>query len=267
MSVLSPVIENRVPLAPLPTLIKSRLQVLSDIRAVIIDIYGTLVISGSGEVGTADMTDQDNQSVRARIEQVNSARTSDANPRPEIEILDIWRYVIAQSGRPEVADDPNAVARMAAEFEARCNPTWPMPDAKATLQQIADSGRKLGIVSNAQVYTIPIVEDMIGGPLESMFELDLCHFSNRYRASKPGSLMFDRLIQALDREGIRPEQAVYVGNDMLNDVFAANRAGLRTALFAADDRSLRLREDHASCKNLDADVVLTGWDQLVQCFG
>ncbi|WP_404304989.1 HAD family hydrolase [Neorhodopirellula lusitana] len=266
MSPLAPVIQNRQPLEPIPTSATAQLKTLPDVQAVIIDIYGTLVISGSGEVGTADCADNDNHAIRQRIQEVNSARLSESNPRPEVELLDIWQHVLVQSNRLDVANDPHAVATMMAELEARNNPTWPMPGAKDALDEVARSGRKLGIVSNAQAYTVPIVEDLIGGPLETVFELDLCHFSNRYLASKPGTLMFDRLVASLARIGLRPNQAVYVGNDMLNDVFAANQAGLQTALFAADSRSLRLREDHAACENLLPDVVLTAWNQLVQCF-
>lgn len=252
---------------PIPTDLPPRIVKLQDIRAVIIDIYGTLVISSSGEVGTADENDQDNQLVRQEIERINSKRKSELNPRPEVEILDVWRTVLAQTDRQPIADQPAAVAEIATRYEARTNPTSPMPGGNEVLTELHRSDIQLGIVSNAQFYTIPLVEDVIGGPLVKRFELDFCHFSNRYRSSKPGTLMFDRLVQAMRRRGIEPGQAIYVGNDMLNDVYAANQAGLKTALFAADARSLRLREDHAACADLSADVVLTHWDQLLQCLG
>lgn len=251
---------------PIPTNTLPRLKKLADVRAVIIDIYGTLVISGTGEVGTADENDVENQRLRREIERVNSARKSETNPRPEVEILDIWRRVLVESKSDELANDPQEIARIASEFENRTNPTGPMPGGAEVLLKLQSLGMKLGIVSNAQFYTIPLVESVIGGPLERRFERDLCHFSNRYRASKPGTLMFDRLVKSLARLKLRPEQAVYVGNDMLNDVYAAKCAGLQTALFAADARSLRLREDHPACHNLSSDVVLTRWDQLLECW-
>lgn len=250
---------------PIPTNIPPRLKKLKDVRAVIIDIYGTLVISGTGEVGTADENDVENQLLRREIERVNSARNSETNPRPEVEILDVWRRVLTESNRNDLANDPHEVARIAGEFENRTNPTGPMPGGAEVLLKLQSLGMKLGIVSNAQFYTITLIESVIGGPLERRFERDLCYFSNRYRASKPGTLMFDRLVESLVRMKLRPEQAVYVGNDMLNDVYAAKNAGLQTALFAADARSLRLREDHPACGNLSSDVVLTRWDQLLEC--
>ncbi|MBB3206893.1 putative hydrolase of the HAD superfamily [Rhodopirellula rubra] len=292
---LLPVIDNRRILEPLATDMQPRLSRLDGIRVVVLDVYGTLVISGSGEVGTAEdkrETEDDSnpvtdpisiaasaagvtnlgqlptmQRVRARIERVNQSRLFETNPRPEIEILDIWRAEWVEAGRPDIASDPPLVCEIAARVESIANPTWPMPGAADALQTLHARGLLLGIVSNAQVFTIPLVEDLIGGPLESCFELNLCHFSNRYRASKPGPLMFDRLVRELARRNIAPEQAVYVGNDMLNDVFAAKNAGLKTALFAGDARSLRLRQDHASCADLSSDVVMTSWNHLVECLG
>ena len=40
------------PLRPLPTGQKSRLERLPDIRAVLFDVYGTLFISASGDIGS-----------------------------------------------------------------------------------------------------------------------------------------------------------------------------------------------------------------------
>ncbi|MCM2373114.1 HAD family hydrolase [Aporhodopirellula aestuarii] len=286
-------IDNRRPLEPAPTEIETQLSSLGNVRVVVLDVYGTLIISGSGDVGTAEDVPTATASpigshdpvaqavsasgvkvldhlpsmeqIRARIERVNRSRLFDTNPRPEVEILDIWRAEFIEAGRSDIALDPPLLANIVAWFESMMNPTWPMPGAAEALDHLHASGKSLGIVSNAQVFTIPLVEDLIDGPLESRFDLNLCHFSNRYRASKPGPLMFDRLVREMARRNIAAEEAVYVGNDMLNDVFAAKNAGLKTALFAGDARSLRLRQDHPSCADLSADVVITSWNHLLEC--
>ena len=52
--------ELSTPLDPQPTDYPERLQELDGVRAVIFDIYGTLLISGSGDVGAAsDETDRE----------------------------------------------------------------------------------------------------------------------------------------------------------------------------------------------------------------
>ena len=49
-------------------------------------------------------------------------------------------------------------------------------------------------------------------------------------------------VGALGKNGVAPGEVLYVGNDMLNDVYAAGQVGFRTALFAGDQRSLRMRQ-------------------------
>ena len=54
----------------------------------------------------------------------------------------------------------NKSSRLATAFEARANSTWPMPGAGELIQRLSDSGIKLGIVSNAQVFTPELVTDL-----------------------------------------------------------------------------------------------------------
>ena len=95
--------------------------------------------------------------------------------------------------------------------------------------------------------------------------MDLCVFSYRYRQAKPGPRLFEVLQRALEQRGLAPDETLYVGNDMLNDVWAASQAGLKTAWFAGDRRSCRARTDDARCQSLRPDLVLTELVQLLQC--
>ena len=66
----------------------------------------------------------------------------------------------------------------------------------------------------------------------------------------------------MKRRGIAPAQVLLVGNDMLNDVLPAWKTGMRTALFAGDERSLRLREGDPRLDVFGPDLVLTDLGQL-----
>ncbi len=59
-----------------------------------------------------------------------------------------------------------------------------------------------------------------------------------------------------------PEEILYLGNDIRNDIWPAQAEGFRTALFAGDRRSLRLRADDPDCGNVRPDWVVTGLEQL-----
>ncbi|WDQ16736.1 HAD family hydrolase [Rhodopirellula sp. P2] len=304
-----PLLPNPVAVPPeLAPLTQPKLIDLREIQVILLDVYGTLVISGSGDVGTADDAKHDaanrwirdaatqagvqdrtgiptSDQLRTQIVATNESARSEANPKPEVDILEIWRRVLQANQREDLATNPKILAAWICGVEGRSNPVWPMPGAGDALMAMQAKGRRLGIVSNAQFYTPLIVQDLIAkrsqdtkrgtssdsvertiaGDLSSVFDLNACHFSYRYRTAKPGPLLFERAIAQLRGTGILPEQVLYIGNDMLNDVWAAKQFGLRTALFAGDGRSLRLRTEDARCEKCLPDMVLTHWDQIVEC--
>jgi len=62
--------------------------------------------------------------------------------------------------------------------------------------------------------------------------------------------------------GIMPGNVLYVGNDMLNDIYTAHNSGFQTCLFAGDRRSLRLRTDRPECASLKPDAIIKELNQL-----
>lgn len=282
-------LSHRQPMKPTATDVIAQTASLGDIKAVIFDVYGTLVISGSGDVGSAETSKSSVslagvlseagihispqgktlltvETLHQSIAQLNDARRSESCPKPEVDIAEAWRSML--TGFVDESDrQSNRVVAAAAMHEAAANPTWPMPGATELLASLQSLDLKVGIVSNAQVFTPPLVADLLGDSDFSSegFEPDLCFFSNRFRQAKPGPRLFDGLRESLSRHGIQPHQAVYVGNDMLNDVWAASMAGLKTAWFAGDGRSCRPRSDDPRCRSLRPDVVLTDLAQLLDC--
>jgi putative hydrolase of the HAD superfamily len=81
--------------------------------------------------------------------------------------------------------------------------------------------------------------------------------------AKPGPGLFARAAEVLAGRGIRPEQCLYVGNDMLKDVWAAGAAGFRTVLFAGDGRSLRLREGEKRVRGLRPSRIIRRLTELL----
>ena len=285
---LGAVIGNRHSMEPIRTNVDSRLERLQSIRAVIFDVYGTLLISGSGDVGAADRSDRSDAIVSAlkasgcvlpadqipqpdelhtQIETLNDQRRSDNCPTPEVDIVAAWRRVLHHR-HVDFRDHATwNTIELAAEYESTVNPTWPMPGARRLLSDLKSAEIPLGVVSNAQIFTLPLLEDLLAERdlARGGFDLDLCMFSNRFRHSKPGPRLFEALATGLSRRGLRPDQALYVGNDMLNDIWAASQVGLKTAWFAGDARSCRRRADDSRCESLRPNLVLTELMQLSEC--
>ncbi len=277
------------PMAPRATATASTSEPLRGIRAVLFDVYGTLLMSGSGDVGVAAARD-DVGMLTASLEAVGLHPEPEAGARglelfrdtvlkshaqsrrrgidhPEVDIVEIWSHVLKtlrSRGLIRGESSEAVLYGVAIEYETRTNPVWPMPGCLALLATLRERpGTVLGIVSNAQFYTPLTLHALLGASTGELgIAPDLCAWSYRLGRAKPSVRMFDPVLTGLKSRGISPEEAVYVGNDMLNDVWTANRAGLRTVLFAGDARSLRLREDDWRCRSVAPTAVIQRLDQL-----
>ncbi|UCF95935.1 MAG: HAD family hydrolase [Spirochaetaceae bacterium] len=278
------------PLAPIPTEQQPRLWRLPHIRALLFDVYGTLFISASGDIGTSDIeahgralgqvmealkiTVDHNTAVRAATTLVQAIiRTHEqlkdqGRTYPEVDIRTIFLEVLGYLRSKGVVLEESSrqfCEILAVEYECRINPTWPMPGLADTLQCLRERGNLLGIVSNAQFYTPLLFPAHLDQTLESLgFDPDLCVWSYRHLEAKPSPNLFRRALEALQRRGIEPAQVLYVGNDRINDVWPAAQSGMRTALFAGDRRSFRPRREDLRGRDMREDVVLTEFSQLLE---
>jgi len=159
--------------------------------------------------------------------------------------------------------DRGRIRRFAFEYELIVNPVYPMPHLFDLLKTCREQSLSTGIISNAQFYTVDILEWFLGADLATIgFQERLLFLSYRHGCAKPSPVMFEKAADALARTAIEPGAVLYVGNDMLNDIHPARNAGFQTALYAGDRRSLRLREDDPRCKHLTADLIVTDLKQL-----
>ncbi len=268
------------PLAPRPTGLAPAGGLPSPPQAILFDVYGTLLVSSAGDISTnagvgRKAADPPRRSALAELEQAPAGiagRLKDliaawhASQRragidvPEVRIDRIWMTLLAGQSRRQARE-------AALIWELTVNPVWPMPGASAVLDTARRAGLVLGLVSNAQFFTPLILEHLFKGSLEALgFAPRLRIFSYRLGRAKPSPVLFTTAAQALAELGIQPAATLYVGNDMLNDVWAATRAGFQTALFAGDARSLRLRRDDGRCAGLTPDLVITDLTQLPNHF-
>lgn len=274
------------PIEPISTGITLDLHPINGVETVLFDIYGTLLISGSGDVGTAAATDSSEaltQSlivsgyegdheragelgpalIRAEIAQWHEAARDDGIEYPEVEISRVWKKIIKKFqtlGLLKADDDPQKILRLAVEYECRVNPVWPMPGALETIEFLKARGFRLGIVSNAQFYTPLILEALLGKSVKTLgFDPSLCVWSYKEHRAKPDIQLFQGLKKKTDLS-----KALYVGNDMLNDIWTATQAGCQTVLFAGDRRSLRLREHDSRCKKLTPTAIVDNLRQITE---
>lgn len=278
------------PMEPLPAGVPARLGRIDGIKAVLFDVYGTLLVSAAGDVGAGAAPDH--RALEAALEAASfSVLAASAGPRgitllehgirrsheaarrqgidaPEIDIEAVWRDVVATLAAEQLitgAPDAALVRRLAVEYECRVNPAWPMPGMAQAMADLRNAGLILGIVSNAQFFTPLLVEALHAGGLPALgFDPELCLWSWKLGMAKPSPRLYEHALRRLrERHAIRPAETLMVGNDAAKDVEPAARLGCRTALFAGDRRSLRGPES----SRRKADLVVTDLRQLTESLG
>jgi len=139
-----------------------------------------------------------------------------------------------------------------------------MPNLAEVLAACRKSKVRMGLISNAQFYTLLLFKWFLGADaIDLGFEDCLMFFSYRHGRAKPGGHLFELAVEQLRQMQVAPAAALYVGNDMRNDIHPAKAAGFLTALFAGDARSLRLRTGDPHCSGLTPDLVITDLGQLI----
>jgi putative hydrolase of the HAD superfamily len=269
---------------PIPTELQASTRKLKGLKAVIFDIYGTLFISGSGDISLARMDDRGpalrealvvagfrvNEArppkvadLHKAIQQHRQLRQAQGISYPEIRIEEVWEEWLTAAKTEEQISGEGDLQTAIVAYECKVNPCWPMPGLAALLDSLQASRVPLGIVSNAQFYTPLLFPALLDSPFEALpFAGSLCRWSYLEREGKPSTGLFQRLAGDLAKRGLAPEEALFLGNDMLNDIYPARQTGLRTALFAGDKRSLRLRKEDPRCRDLTPDAILTDLSQL-----
>ena len=275
----------------------------SRIHAVIFDIYGTLIISASGDIEEAEFSSDylrialaeaglavgPEFEVRANemllrimneyvktIDKFHAASIRKGILFPEVDIVKVWDTVLAQNLDRKILIKKNAgvdVRKLAFIFELLSNRVYPMPGMKETILALRKKNIILGIVSNAQFYTTLIMNYFLSGSTTDTediehFTPELSVFSYKTGRSKPDLSLFEIVRNGLESKfGITAERTLFVGNDMYKDVFPAGRIGFRTGFFAGDKRSCRPRKDKAECRDLKPDFVITRLEQLNSAIG
>jgi len=275
---------------PQPTGTSAKLSKPDGIKAVLFDVYGTLLISGSGDLSIARQTntgtairdafqtigqtiDTDigssalSELFFTTIEKSRSHLSANGIDYPDIDIRNIWLQIwekLYSDGIVSVEPQIEAIPLLSNEYECRVNPTWPMPHVMDILEVMRESGLVTGIVSNAQFFTPLLFEAHLHSSLSDLgFDKRICFFSYEQKVAKPSPMFFEKCMNTLYQlYSIRPEEALYVGNDMLNDIWPSQKLGFRTCLFAGDKRSLRWREENPFMKDVESDLIATDLIQL-----
>lgn len=209
-------------------------------RAIIFDVYGTLLEAPPGAVRPDARADQVIRGIvryfgfhppvsptTALHEAVQRHHAASPNPHPEVDLRELWREIL---GLPAGQDlTPLVIATEDARLPVRL-----MPGADEAIRRLAAAGVPLGLLSNAQCNTLRAL-----GDIGDLLNPGLTVLSYQHGMAKPSPELFQILTKRLAAQGIPACDCLYVGNDPLQDMVPASAAGFQTALYTGHPSSLR----------------------------
>lgn len=285
-------LEKLEKLEPVPTNTAVKIEKDKTIKALVFDIYGTLIISASGDIDKAEFSglhlkkalkssgiewdesiNQDKlmqQILQDFFAEVNKQQQESPYTYPEVDILKVWKDLIVQYQEKGLIKSKNlGLKQLAFHFELLSNKVFPMPGMKRIITTLYNRGLPLGIVSNAQFYSPMLMNyllnnELVEGAHITCFDPDISIYSYKEGRSKPDTFLYEKLAASLEKKyQLSPEEVLYIGNDMLKDIYPAKQIGFKTVLFAGDKRSLRLREDDKRVRETKPDHVIEQLDQIL----
>jgi len=214
-------------------------------RAVIFDLFGTLVDNFASSVG--QMHTELAAALAVLFEpfmqfwrQTSEMRTIGAFQTVEASIEHVCGVMGVQVGAEQMT---KAVA-IRLQYTRRA--LEPRPDAVATLARLRDQDYKVGLLSNCSI-EIPIL-----WPETTFADLVECPiFSCRERLKKPDPRIYHL---ACERLGVMPEHCLYIADGEDYELTAAAKVGLHPVLLRTSSQETR-RELHQETREWLGDTI------------
>ena len=282
------------PLSPISIDHATSLKKLSGIKCVAFDFYGTMFISGVGDIGIDEDPEGESEEIFRNsleaagftvndvsagtyglqvLEKTLARHKDEAKERgiayPEPEIREVWKDTLKEMAEQSMISgsvDESSIAKFAVEFEFRINAVWPVPNLAGILTNLKKQGLELAIISNSQFYTPLAFEAIIGQSPENFgFNKDLLVWSYKCGRKKPDTDFYADFVNRIQEQGMDPTEVLYVGNDINKDIKPAKYLGMHTALFVGDSRSIRHEESELKHLSLSPDLVIDRLSQIHKC--
>ncbi len=193
---------------------------------------------------------------------------------PEVDASGIWRKLLNRLGQKEYEYDkefygnPDELSdKMAYFFHANLQGVEAAPHALSALSAVAQAGVCQGLLADAQSFTMLQLLRALRrqGKLPSLgdlFSVDCMTLSFQEGVRKPSSSLYRICVEQFKEQGITASRVLHVGSRVRDDLIFAKRAGMRTALYAADQTSLQASKADMKNANLKPDRLLTDLTQI-----
>ena len=192
---------------------------------------------------------------------------------PEVAVEKVWEAIIKRLVQKDYKFDAalygslNEFSRKVAYFfHASLQGTACYPGASAALAHVAAAGLEQGLVGDGQCFTTVQLSRGLraeGGELPEMLTV----LSHGLRSRKPSERLFRKVVEELQAKGVSPAETLHVGSRIVQDLVPARRVGMKTALFAGDKTSLQATPEQLKEPASRPDVLMTELAQISEVVG
>ena len=290
--------------APVPARARPHLTPLPGIRAVLWNVYGTLLCISEGELrfevandfimeAALDKTIHEFKMWNAMsrkpgqpsaymreiyqkvLTELKLAPTA-GERHPDFAAERVWDSIIKKLFQKEYTFDAafygslNEYSRKIAYFfHASLQGTACYPGAAEALRSVSERGLAQGLLADGQCFTTVQLQRGLnrqeeGFDLIAVVPLTRRWLSCDHRCRKPSDNLFKAAVKGLREQGVEPHETLHVGSNLARDIVPAKKAGMRTGLFAGDKASLGATAEQLKDPQQRPDVLLTELTQIAQ---
>ncbi len=226
----------------------STIKILQNIKAVLFDVYGTLLIPTTPIFTTHSLSalfkdvglppllceislPQIASKIENQIQKYHNISKRKGILYPEVNIISIWQNILTdlqqQNLLKQKAINKITLYKLILLYELYANPHKPVHRISSLIRKLKNSHIVIGFVSNAQFYTplflkvFPETRELI-----DMADERLCLWSYKYGEAKPSPLLFEKAAAPLEKVfNIARKDVLFIGDSDECDRIPAIKCG------------------------------------------
>lgn len=214
------------------------------------------------------------QQYKSLLEQKQMTSTRHKGDVVEVDVREIWRTIVSRLEKKEYTydrgffgDRDELAEKIAYFFHASLQGVEAAPHALTTLSAISQSGLTQALLDDGQSFTLAQMLRAFGEqgtlpPPGDLFSFECLTLSFLEGVRKPSNTLFRICADRLRHAGISPEETIYVGSRLRDDLAVAGGLGLRTVLYAADKTGFHATKEDVQSAELRPDRLITDLNQL-----
>jgi FMN phosphatase YigB (HAD superfamily) len=290
-----------------PVKAKASIEPLPGIRAILWDVYGTLLRITGGrfqwlpkeEVRLQIALDRTihefnmwnsmyrrpgppwqsmiglYQSTAERQAMVGTAR----GDYPEVDLCDVWSHIVDRLHEKEyqydadlMGDQQELSEKIAFFFHSCLQGMEARSGAVQCMRDFSEAGLIQGVLADGQSFTLVqllrgLASQATLPPLHELFRPETILFSTQLGLRKPSGSFFELAVSRLRSLGISPGETLHVSCRLKTDLVPAKAVGMKTALLVAEKSGLEVSAELLKMTETRPDRLLTDLSQMKSIVG